>query len=139
MPKKKRPTTIEECNAEMERTQTQIRQYENRGKMLDRKVSVETRKERNHRIYFYGGFLDGIVPELKDMTEAEVKDFLYHAIALLKCNASWRGTEPVRSPTVPNRQSVPLTAPLPRAARSARSAAFGRRAGFRRYRRGRSW
>lgn len=80
MPKKKLPTTIEECNAEMERTQTQIRQYENRGKMLDRKIAVETRRERNHRIYFYGGFLDGIVPELKDMTEAEVKDFLYHAI-----------------------------------------------------------
>ena len=80
MPKKKLPTTIEECNAEMERTQTQIRQYENRSKMLDRKIAVETRRERNHRIYFYGGFLDGIVPELKDMTEAEVKDFLYHAV-----------------------------------------------------------
>ena len=80
MPKKKLPTTIEECNAEMGRTQAQIRQYENRGKMLDRKIAVETRKERNHRIYFYGGFLDGIVPELKDMTETEVKDFLYHAV-----------------------------------------------------------
>lgn len=33
MSKKKPPTTIEECNAEMELTQKKIRQYENRNKM----------------------------------------------------------------------------------------------------------
>ena len=33
MPKKKLPQTIEECNAELERTQKQLRQYENRNKM----------------------------------------------------------------------------------------------------------
>ncbi|MFR1221575.1 MAG: hypothetical protein ACLSDS_04640 [Oscillospiraceae bacterium] len=30
MPKKKLPQTIEECNAELERTQKQLQQYENR-------------------------------------------------------------------------------------------------------------
>ena len=33
MSKKKPPTTIEECNAEMELTQKKIRQYENRNKI----------------------------------------------------------------------------------------------------------
>lgn len=80
MPKKNLPTTIEGFNDELEQTQKQIRQLENRNKMLERKISAEKRRERNHRIYFYGGFLDNIVPELKDMTEAEVKDFLYHAV-----------------------------------------------------------
>lgn len=78
MTKKKLPQTIEKCNAELERTQKQLKQCENRNKMLNRKLSVEKRKERNHRIFRYGGFLESIVPELKTMTEDEGKDFLYH-------------------------------------------------------------
>ena len=50
MTKKKTPQTIEECNAELELTQKKIRQYENRSKMLDRRLAIEKRKERNHRI-----------------------------------------------------------------------------------------
>lgn len=46
MSKKKPPTTIEECNAEMELTQKKIRQYENRNKMLDRKLAIEKRKRQ---------------------------------------------------------------------------------------------
>lgn len=75
---KKQPTTIEECNAELELTQKKIRQYENRSKMLDRRLAIEKRKERNHRIFLFGGFMESIVPELKTMTEDEGKDFLYH-------------------------------------------------------------
>ena len=36
------------------------------------------RKERNHRIFLFGGFMESIVPELRTMTEDEGKDFLYH-------------------------------------------------------------
>ena len=50
MTKKKTPQTIEECNAELELTQKKIRQHENRSKMLDRRLSIEKRKERNHRL-----------------------------------------------------------------------------------------
>ena len=71
MPKKKLPQTIEECNAELERTQKQLQQYENRNKMLNRKLSAEKRRERNHRIFLFGGFMESIVPELKTMTEDE--------------------------------------------------------------------
>ena len=51
MPKKKLPQTIEECNAELERTEKQLQQYESRNKILNRKLSVEKRKERNRRIF----------------------------------------------------------------------------------------
>ena len=78
MTKKKTPQTIEECNAELERTQKKLRQYENRSKMLDRRLAIEKRKERNHRLCSRGGFIESIVPELKTMTEDEGKDFLYH-------------------------------------------------------------
>ena len=59
MTKRKTPQTIEECNAELERTQKKIRQYENRSKMLDRRLSIEKRKERNHRLCSRGGFIKG--------------------------------------------------------------------------------
>ena len=80
MPKKKPPTTIEECNAEMELTQKKIRQYENRNKMLDRKLAIEKRKERNHRLCSRGGYLESLVPTLIDMSEQEARDFLYTAV-----------------------------------------------------------
>ena len=38
MPKKKTPQTIEECNAELERTQKQLQQYENRNKMRPKQM-----------------------------------------------------------------------------------------------------
>ena len=80
MPKKRLPQPIEECDAELERTQKQLQQYENQNKMFNRKLSVEKRKERNHCIFLYGGFLESIVPGLKTMTEDEGKDFLYHIV-----------------------------------------------------------
>ena len=76
MTKKKMPQTIEECNAELERTQKKIRQYENRSKMLDRRLTIEKRKERNHRLCSRGGYMEGITPELIDMSDEEAKVFL---------------------------------------------------------------
>ena len=75
---KKTTSPLEECNAELEHTQKQLQQYENRNKMLNRKLSVEKRKKRNHHIFMYGGFMESIVPELRTMTEDEGKNFLYH-------------------------------------------------------------
>ena len=80
MPKKNLPTTIEECNAEMEATQKKIRQYENRSKMLERKLAIEKRKERNHRLCSRGGYLESLVPALIDMSEQEARDFIYTAV-----------------------------------------------------------
>ena len=76
MTKKKIPQTIEGCNAELERTQKQLQQYENRSKMLDRRLAIEKRKERNHRRCSRGGYMEGITPELIDMSDEEAKVFL---------------------------------------------------------------
>ena len=57
MTKRKTPQTIEECNAELERTQKKIRQYENRSKMLDRRLSIEKRKGACSEFSVKKGFL----------------------------------------------------------------------------------
>lgn len=77
---KKQPTTIEECNAEMELAQKQLRQYENRSKMLDRMLAIEKRKERNHRLCSRGGFIESIVPELITMTDEDAQTFFRLAL-----------------------------------------------------------
>ena len=45
---RKQPSTLAECNAELELAQKQLRQYQNREKMLKRKLSVEERRIRTH-------------------------------------------------------------------------------------------
>ena len=80
MPKKKLPQTIEECNAELERTQKLLQQYENRNKMLNRKLSAEKRRERNHRIFLFGGFMESLVPELIAMPDEDAQTFFRLAL-----------------------------------------------------------
>lgn len=77
---RKQPTTLEECNAELELVQKQLRQYQNREKMLTRKLSVEERRIRTHRLCARGGYLESIVPELIAMTDEEAKDYIYRAV-----------------------------------------------------------
>lgn len=48
--------------------------------MLDRKLAIEKRKERNHRLCSRGGYLESLVPALIDMSEQEARDFLYTAV-----------------------------------------------------------
>ena len=80
MTKKKTPQTIEECNAELERTQKKIRQYENRSKMLDRRLAIEKRKERSHRLIVRGAVFESIVLEAKGMTDEEAAALLRLAL-----------------------------------------------------------
>ena len=80
MTKKKPPQTIEECNAELVRTQKKIRQFENREKMLRQKLSKEERRTRSHRLIVRGAVFESIVPEAKDMTDEETATFLRLAL-----------------------------------------------------------
>lgn len=75
---KPKEKTIEELTAEIAANERKIQQYKNRKKIITQQISRETRRERNHCIFLYGGFMESIVPELKTMTEDEGKDFLYH-------------------------------------------------------------
>lgn len=47
---RKQPTTLAECNAELELAQKQLQQYQNREKVLTRKLFVEERRIRTHRL-----------------------------------------------------------------------------------------
>ncbi len=73
---KKLPTTIEECNAEIEKVTQEIRQCKNRNKMLTRKIQNEEQRLRTHRLIERGAILESIFPELKDCSNEEVKVFL---------------------------------------------------------------
>ena len=80
MTKKKPPQTIEECNAELVRTQKKIRQFENREKVLRQKLSKEERRTRSHRLIVRGAVFESIVPEAKTMTDEEAADLLRLAL-----------------------------------------------------------
>ena len=80
MTKKKMPQTIEECNAELERTQKKIRQFENREKIIKQKLSFEERKARNHRLCKRGGFMESLVPELIAMPDEDAQTFFRLAL-----------------------------------------------------------
>ena len=57
---KKQPTTFTECNAESGLAQNQPRQYQNWEKMLKRKLIVEERRIRTHRLCVRGIYLESI-------------------------------------------------------------------------------
>ena len=80
MTKKKTPQTIEECNAELERTQKKIRQFENREKMLRQKLSKEERRTRSHCLIVRGAVFESIVPELITMTDEDAQTFFRLAL-----------------------------------------------------------
>ena len=73
---KPREKTLEELTAEIEESKKKIRQFENRKKMLRKKLSVEERKARNHRLCKRGGFMESLVPELIAMPDEDAKEFL---------------------------------------------------------------
>ena len=73
---KKLPTTIEDCNAEIEKATQEIRQYKNRNKILTQKIRNEEQRLRTHRLIERGAILESIFPELKDVSTEEVKAFL---------------------------------------------------------------
>lgn len=77
---KPRTKTREELTAEIEQAEKKIRQYENKEKILDRKLAIEKRKERNHRLCVRGGFMESLVPELITMTDEDAKLFLRLAL-----------------------------------------------------------
>ena len=66
MTKKKPPQTIEECNAELVRTQKKIRQFENREKMLRQKLS-------NQRVVIYYNCIGAFdVPDRRKIPETDI-------------------------------------------------------------------
>ena len=77
---KPREKTREELQAEIEDGKKKIRQFENREKMLRQKLSKEERRTRSHRLIVRGAVFESIVPEAKDMTDADATVLLRFAL-----------------------------------------------------------
>lgn len=77
---KPKEKSLEELTAEIEQAEKKIRQYENKEKILDRKLAIEKRKERNHRLCVRGGFMESLVPELITMTDEDAQTFFRLAL-----------------------------------------------------------
>ena len=73
---KPREKNREELQAEIEDGKKKIRQFENREKMLRKKLSKEERRTRSHRLIVRGAVFESIVPEAKDMTDEEAAALL---------------------------------------------------------------
>lgn len=81
MSNKPNESVIAKLKAERADNLEQIRQYENRQKILLNKETDAKRKERNHRLIVRGGILESIVPETASMTDDEVAELLRKAFA----------------------------------------------------------
>ena len=67
---------IDKLKNQQEKVKTEIRQLENRQKiLLNRKTDAE-RKARTRRLIEHGAILESIFPAISDMTGEEVKAFL---------------------------------------------------------------
>ena len=67
---------IDKLKNQLEKVKTEIRQLENRQKiLLNRKTDAE-RKARTRRLIEHGAILESIFPAISDMTGEEVKAFL---------------------------------------------------------------
>ena len=67
---------IDKLKSQQEKVKTEIRQLENRQKiLLNRKTDAE-RKARTRRLIEHGAILESIFPAISDMTGEEAKAFL---------------------------------------------------------------
>lgn len=73
---KKLPTTIEGCNAEIEKATQEIRQYENRNQILTQKIQNEEQLLCTHYLIERRAILENIFPEPKDCSNEEGEVFL---------------------------------------------------------------
>ena len=90
---------IDKLKAQQEKVKTEIRQLENRQKiLLNRKTDAE-RKARTRRLIEHGAILESIFPAISDMTGEEVKAFLSaisclpEVVRLLKNEPESQGTQ----------------------------------------------
>lgn len=67
---------LERAKVEQEKAQREIKQLENRQKILLNKKADAERKARTHRLVERGAILESIFPEVIPMTGEQVKAFL---------------------------------------------------------------
>lgn len=67
---------LEQAKAKQEKVQCEIRQLENRQKILLNKQADAERRARTHRLIEHGAILESIFPALTSLSGEEVKAFL---------------------------------------------------------------
>lgn len=65
-----------QMNREMESIQMEIRQLENRRKILLNRKHIEERRERTHRLIERGAMLESVFPSLKTCSNEAAQAFL---------------------------------------------------------------
>ena len=84
---------LDELRAEQQRIQTQIRQLENRNKILLNRDADAQRKARTRRLIEHGAVLESVIPITKAMTVEEVKGLLVQLVSLPGAEPITRRTE----------------------------------------------
>ncbi|MBP3649398.1 MAG: DUF3847 domain-containing protein [Clostridia bacterium] len=84
---------LDELRAEQQRIQTQIRQLENRNKILLNRDADAQRKARTRRLIEHGAVLESVIPIAKEMTGEEVKVLLIQLVSLPGAEQITRRTE----------------------------------------------
>lgn len=69
-------TEIEALQMRKTEVETEIKQLENRQKILLNRKHKEERRQRTHRLIEQGAILESIFPEVAAMTGEQVKAFL---------------------------------------------------------------
>lgn len=69
-------TEIEALQMKKAEVETEIKQLENRQKILLNRKHKEERRQRTHRLIEQGAILESIFPEVAAMTGKQVKAFL---------------------------------------------------------------
>lgn len=88
---------LDELRAEHQRIQTQIRQLENRNKILLNRDADAQRKARTRRLIEHGAVLESVIPVAKDMNGEEVKAMLAQLVSLPGAEQITRRTEPANA------------------------------------------
>ena len=84
---------LDELRAEQQRIQTQIRQLENRNKILLNRDADAQRKARTRRLIEHGAVQESVIPIAKEMTGEEVKVLLIQLVSLPGAEQITRRTE----------------------------------------------
>ncbi len=69
-------TEIKSLSEQQKSLQAEIKQLENRQKILLNRKHKEERRERTHRLIEQGAILESVFPEVAAMTGEQVKAFL---------------------------------------------------------------
>ena len=76
MAKRRKPETLEELTAEMERSEKQLHYWEDQEKILRHRVSELTRRERTNRLCIRAGMLESFLEKPEQLTNDQVMELL---------------------------------------------------------------